>query len=49
MLTVGDVSPPVVNFKFFFIVFNVHRITHQKSGVEMVVCGGLFRTDIGKY
>ena len=30
MITVGDVSPPVVNFEFFFIVFNVHTKKHTR-------------------
>ena len=30
MLTVGHVCPPVVNFEFFFIVFNVHTKKHTR-------------------
>ena len=30
MITVGHVCPPVVDFVFFFIVFNVHTKKHTR-------------------
>ena len=30
MITVGHVCPPVVDFVFFFIVFNVHPQNHAR-------------------
>jgi hypothetical protein len=47
MLTVGHVCPPVVNFEFFFIVFNVHTKSHTKI-VEWkyrCVCGPVGPTE----